>query len=81
MASEMTFQIDPDVKSVLEFMQDRISADRLVAVAASLPDLAKLLWSHYPQQPCLPVTLEPDPAVKRQLHSQLQSAASVSCLG
>jgi len=40
-------QIDEDVKRVLEFMQDSMSADRLVAVAAGVHALAPILWGNY----------------------------------
>jgi hypothetical protein len=43
-------QIDPDVLAVVEFMQERIAASRLVAVADGLAAVAPLLWSrHQPE--------------------------------
>ena len=43
----MELEIDEDVKRVLEFMQGSMSADRLVAVAASVHALAPILWGHF----------------------------------
>ena len=51
--------LDADVKSVLEFMQSNISAGKLVGVSNAVPQLAKLLWGHYQQEPCSVVTLSP----------------------
>lgn len=50
----MNLNIDPDVKAVLEFMQANIAAPRLVGIANRLPEMAKLLWGHHPQEPCVP---------------------------
>lgn len=41
--------IDPDVKSVLQFMQSNVPASKLLAVADGVADLARLLWEHYKQ--------------------------------
>lgn len=40
----MKLEADSDVVDVLEFMQGRVAAEKLVAVADSLPALARLLW-------------------------------------
>ncbi len=50
----MKIQIDDDVQSVVEFMQQNIQANKLVSVADTLPQIAKLLWSQIPQEPCRP---------------------------
>jgi hypothetical protein len=39
--------IDPDLKAVLEFMQERMEASRLVAVASGVAAIAPLLWGQY----------------------------------
>lgn len=39
--------LDEDVKAVVEFMQRRITAARLVAVATGVAALAPLLWGKY----------------------------------
>lgn len=53
----MEMKVDSDVQSVLEFMQQNIQASRLTGVADSLPQMARLLWSRYPQEPCFAVSL------------------------
>jgi hypothetical protein len=40
-------EIDPDVKAVASFMQEQLTADRLVAVAEALAGLAPVLWGHF----------------------------------
>src|SRR5277367_2447076 len=50
-------QLDQDVQAVLEFMQSKIQASKLVAVAESLPQIARLLWSQYPQESVSPFGL------------------------
>jgi hypothetical protein len=39
--------VDDDVKAVAEFMQGRIAASRLVAVADGLAAMAPLLWGRF----------------------------------
>ncbi len=53
----MELSVDPEVQAVLEFMQTNLPACRLVAIADSLPQLARLLWGRYPQEPCDVITL------------------------
>jgi hypothetical protein len=43
----MELVIDPDLKSVAEFMQEQLPANRLVAVANGLAGIAPLLWGQY----------------------------------
>jgi hypothetical protein len=45
--------VDEDVRLVLEFMQDKIEAVKLIGVAEALPQMARLLWVRYPQEPIL----------------------------
>ena len=54
---EMQFEIDPDVQAVLEFMQGRIQACKLVGIAEALPQMARLLWNHNGQEPVHPCSL------------------------
>lgn len=42
-----TVVMDSDVQAVAEFMQERIAASRLVAVADGLGAVAPLLWGQY----------------------------------
>jgi hypothetical protein len=44
---------DNDLKLVLEFMQDNIPVAKLTGVADALPQMARLLWSSYPQEPVI----------------------------
>lgn len=47
----MELILDEDVKSVLEFMQSHIPAGKLTVVAERLPEMERLLWDRYPQEP------------------------------
>ena len=53
----MRFKVDADVQAVLEFMQSGIKACKLVGVADSLAQIARILWSHIPQEPVQPCSL------------------------
>ena len=54
---EMQLVADEHVKAVLEFMQSNVPTVKLIGVADSLPQMAKLLWGHFPQEPCQSVRL------------------------
>src|SRR3982074_1623082 len=43
--------VDEHVKAVLDFMQTEIPTAKLLGVADGLPQLARLLWGHFPQEP------------------------------
>jgi hypothetical protein len=43
----MQLQTDPDVLAVVEFMQGRLTGDRLVPVAEALAGIAPALWGHF----------------------------------
>jgi hypothetical protein len=62
--------IDEDVKAVLEFIQDKIPASKLVAVSERLPEMARLLWGHFPQEPCHVLNLELKKPVMTDLENQ-----------
>lgn len=53
----LSLRIDPDVQSVLAFMQQNIDSAKLVGVAQSIPGLAKLLWGGWQQGPVRTVAL------------------------
>ena len=53
----MQVQIDSDVQAVLEFMQQRIPAAKLIAVAEGVRRLAGPMWDGYPQENCQPIAL------------------------
>jgi hypothetical protein len=69
----MELRMDADLQSVAEFMQANLPAAKLVSVADSLSTVARLLWSHLPQEPCLPACLS---VPKTSLCSQSQSAST-----
>ena len=58
--------IDGDATMVLEFMRENVQANKLIAVADKVNQVARLLWMHYPQEPCTPTTLEP-PKMRLQI--------------
>lgn len=47
----MELVLDSDVRGVAEFMQRTIPAVKLLAVAEALPQLARLLWENFQQEP------------------------------
>jgi hypothetical protein len=47
---EATTMFDADVLAVLDFMQSRVPAQKLVGVATAVRGLAETLWGHYPPQ-------------------------------
>ena len=67
--------IDSDVQSVLEFMQERIVAAKLIGVADVIPKMARLLWEGFPQEPCavaclsLSKTVEQNPTLQVSIES------------
>lgn len=58
---QLAFTIDPDVQAVLEFMQRSVPSFKLLGIAESMPEMARLLWSRYPQEPVVAVSLEAKP--------------------
>ncbi|HWW88692.1 MAG TPA: hypothetical protein VNZ26_34095 [Vicinamibacterales bacterium] len=46
----MKLEVDDDVLEVATFMQGRIAASRLVAVAEGLAAIAPTLWKKYPAE-------------------------------
>lgn len=57
----MELILDEHTKAVLEFMQERIPASKLVGVADRIPQMAKLLWDRYPQEAVTAVELHSKP--------------------
>jgi hypothetical protein len=41
----MHIEIEPELASVLQFMESKISAEKLQLVANSMPGAARLLWN------------------------------------
>jgi len=55
--NETELVLDNDVRAVMEFMQQKIPAEKLLGVAESLPGLARLLWVKFQQEPVQAVSL------------------------
>lgn len=43
----MQLQMDPDVLAVAVFMQERLTADRLVPVSQAIAEIAPALWGRF----------------------------------
>jgi len=60
----MEFKVDEHLQLVLEFMQSNFPASKLIGIAEKLPEMARLLWGHFEQEPVcslllsVPKTLE-----------------------
>jgi hypothetical protein len=74
--AELQLIADADVQRVLEFMQVSIQAAKLVGVAESIPQMARLLWGRFPQEPVSPIGLELDPAAKTVLRNPSQAVST-----
>jgi hypothetical protein len=46
----MNIEINPEVKAVMEYMQQILPAARLVPVADAVQKIAPILWGHYPTE-------------------------------
>ena len=66
--------LDEDVQTVLEFMQRKIVTSRIVAVAENLPQMARLLWGHYPQESLVVCNLLPELPKASTSHGKQSSA-------
>ena len=64
----MQIAFHEDAKAVLEFMQSNVPTNRLLGVAEALPQMARLLWSGYPQEPLSVMRLESEP-IKHETQS------------
>jgi hypothetical protein len=49
---------DDDLRGVLEYMQNSVPTQKLIGIAESLPQMARLLWTVYPQEPVAAVSLQ-----------------------
>jgi hypothetical protein len=54
---DRVLQVDEHLQQVLEFMQESVPASKLVQIAEKLPEMARLLWSRYSQEPVVAVSL------------------------
>jgi hypothetical protein len=74
--AEMQLVADEHVKAVLEFMQASVPTEKLIGLADSLPQMARLLWSHFPQEPCQAIRLflpKPYPSQSTASESSLET--------
>jgi hypothetical protein len=55
----MEIILDPDVLAVIEFMQSRVRAARLVSVANAIGSLAVPLWGRYGSEEIAPLAVAP----------------------
>lgn len=69
----MNLQIDPDVKAVLEFMQARIEASKLIPVARAVESISAVLWRDHMQTPIALMTLVPQ--ISQSTHEQQLTAS------
>ena len=72
----MNVVVDADVKAVAEFMQERIAASRLVAVADGLAAVAPLLWGQYQSQGVQALQLVAEPMLDCT-HQQLPANSTL----
>jgi hypothetical protein len=77
----MQIKVNEDAKSVLEFMQANVPTERLVGVADVLPQMARLLWAKYPQEPCVGISLVGNGITSDSLPSASESSPGPSCVG
>jgi hypothetical protein len=56
----MILEMDEDLKTIAEFMQSDIPAEKLVGVAAAMSALAPSLWGHYGQDGIIAIRLLSD---------------------
>lgn len=72
--TEMKFVVDEHLQLVLEYIQLNVPVAKLIGVSERLPELARLLWGHFQQEPVSAVNLElPKPTSDQESRSQLAS--------
>jgi hypothetical protein len=57
MTGQLDLLLDPDVKTVLEFMQTRIPTEKLIGVASGVSAIAGTLWGQYAQKSVIAMML------------------------
>ena len=77
----MNIVIDPDVKAVAEFMQERIEARKLVGVADSLRALAPILWGRHGKEPIAAIELVAEPILGAPRRASIESHLVHTCVG
>jgi hypothetical protein len=77
----MEISVDADVKTVLEFMERNVAADKLLRVAAAVGALAPILWSELtPLQRSPVLSLSPECSHEQRLIAT-QSRLAEPCAG
>lgn len=72
----MDLNIDPDVKSVAEFMQSNFAAARLIGIADGVARLAPILWGQYRAEEVSALWLQSSPISSYDPHTQLNASGS-----
>jgi len=62
----MKVEMDMDVQSVLEFMQTRITTDRLIAVGEAVGALSPVLWARYGRSEVCTMALSADAPIPQR---------------
>ena len=57
----MQLKLDDDLQVLIEFMQSRFSAQRLVSISDGLHTMARPLWGRYQSDVVVPIELIHDP--------------------
>ena len=77
----MELTIDPDVKSVAEFMQGSMPAAKLISVASAVAALAPSLWGHFEAEEIVSLRLMPSPLSEPRAEHTQQVAKSPGFAG
>jgi hypothetical protein len=70
----MNLELDEDLRSLAEYMQCHIAAEKLVAVAQGLAALAPLLWGHHDRRSITPLALRNEPISACDPHTRSASS-------
>jgi hypothetical protein len=63
----MYLELDPDVNSVIEFMQRNVPCSKLVGVSSAIQKLAHPLWGHYQGENVRPLSASFDAPISSTL--------------
>jgi hypothetical protein len=77
----MDFMVDRDLQAVVEFMQSTLPTNKLLSVSEALPQMARLLWSNNPQEPCIGAILSASPITNGLLPDATVCAPAPLCVG
>lgn len=72
---KMNLVVDEHLRATLEFMQASIPEAKLIHIADRIPELARLLWGQFPQEPLSVLTLQlPKPITTGRENQSLSTA-------